>query len=280
MEGSSAISCCQCCAVHLCVRAQKRVDRPRWHAPPGRRESTAPSTSGRTAPTRASSRSQRHQRALAGASSHPRRRNHAAERPGGVRAAHTRPRRPGGRTGQCPRRRRRRCGCRSAFAAPRRACEGARRRARPSRTSAMDRKATHAHASRAALERPVRVVALAALRSALRSLSVRRAHAPTAARAWQRRARRRWRRPKERRHEATHRAQVTARRAGPRGPRLRWGEGGVGAVRGWVWRGRRLSALSSRRRALVSRTRVRRRTLFANAVFGIKTRRRQSAAGR
>lgn len=154
------------------VRAQKRVDRPRWHAPPGRRESIAPSTSGRTAPTRASSRSQRHQRALAGASSHPRRQNHAAERPGGVRAAHTRPRRPGGRTGQCPRRRRRRCGCRSTFAAPRRACEGARRRGRPSRTSAMDRKAAHAHASRAALKRPVRVVALAALRSAPRSLSL------------------------------------------------------------------------------------------------------------
>ena len=128
-----------------------------------------------------------------------------------------------------------------------------------------------------------RCTGCASLRSALPlslSLSLTRAHAPTAARAWQRRARRRWRRPKERRHEATHRAQVTARRAGPRGLRLRWGEGGVGVVRGWVWRGRRLSALSSRRRALVSRTRVRRRTLFANAVFVIKTRRRQSAAGR
>lgn len=126
-----------------------------------------------------------------------------------------------------------------------------------------------------------RCTGCASLRSALTlSLSHTLAHAPTAARAWQRRARRRWRRPKERRREATHRAQVTARRAGPRGLRLRWGEGGVGAVRGWVWRSRRLSALSSRRRALVSRTRVWRRTLFANAVFGIQTRCRQSAAGR
>ena len=126
-----------------------------------------------------------------------------------------------------------------------------------------------------------RCTGCASLRSALTlSLSLTRAHAPTATRAWQRRARRRWRRPKKRRREATHRAQVTVRRAGPRGLRLRWGEGGVGAVRGWVWRGRRLSALSSRRRALVSRTRVRRRTLFANAVLGIKTRRRHSAAGR